>query len=52
MEEIIDKNEKSAEDYKNGKSNALQFLVGQVMKESNGKANPQLVLGLLKKKIK
>ena len=52
VEEIIDKNEKSAEDYKNGKSNALQFLVGQVMKESNGKANPQLVLGLLKKKIK
>jgi len=41
----------SVEDYRNGKSQALGYLVGQVMKESKGKANPQLVnkilLGLL-----
>jgi aspartyl-tRNA(Asn)/glutamyl-tRNA(Gln) amidotransferase subunit B len=56
LEEIINKvlNEhaKSAEDYKSGKENALQFLVGQVMKESKGKANPQVVKEMLKKKLR
>ena len=31
------------EDYRNGKTKALGFLVGQVMKETKGKANPQLI---------
>ena len=38
-------------DYRSGKQNALQFLVGQVMKLSRGKANPQSVLALLKKEL-
>jgi len=48
---IIDDNQQSVEDYKNGKQNALQFLMGQVMKESKGKANPQLVIKILKEKL-
>lgn len=46
---IIDDNKGSVEDFKSGKENALQFLLGQVMKESHGKANPQTVIEILKK---
>ncbi len=49
---IIKKNPKSIEDYKNGKVNVLMFLVGQIMKETRGKANPKLVNELLKNKLK
>lgn len=52
VENIIAANSKSVEDYKNGKQNALQFLVGQIMKETKGKANPEIVTELLRKKIK
>jgi aspartyl-tRNA(Asn)/glutamyl-tRNA(Gln) amidotransferase subunit B len=56
LEEIINKvlgeHQKSAEDYKSGKGNALQFLVGQVMKLSQGKANPQIAKKLLENKLK
>ncbi|MEK7099239.1 MAG: Asp-tRNA(Asn)/Glu-tRNA(Gln) amidotransferase subunit GatB [Patescibacteria group bacterium] len=46
---IISENPKAAEDYKKGKAASLQFLVGQVMKESRGKANPQIVQQVIKK---
>jgi len=39
--EVISKNSKPAEDYKKGKETALQFLVGQLMKETRGRVNPQ-----------
>ena len=39
-------------DYKNGSEKVLGFLVGQVMKESRGKANPSAVQEILKKKLK
>jgi len=45
---VIEANPKSVEDYKKGKEKALGFLVGQVMKETRGKANPQLVNKILK----
>ncbi|MFB5661195.1 Asp-tRNA(Asn)/Glu-tRNA(Gln) amidotransferase subunit GatB [Alteribacillus sp. HJP-4] len=45
---ILDNNPQSIEDFKNGKDKALGFLVGQVMKETKGKANPQLVNKLIK----
>ncbi len=45
--EILGKNQKSAEDYKKGKTNALQFLVGQVMSVTKGKANPGIVKEIL-----
>ena len=41
----------SVEDYHNGKNKALGFLVGQVMKETKGQANPRLVNKLLQKKL-
>ena len=52
IEKVIMDNAKSAEDYKSGKQNALQFLVGQVMKESKGKANPGKAMEMLKNKLK
>jgi aspartyl-tRNA(Asn)/glutamyl-tRNA(Gln) amidotransferase subunit B len=51
VEKVLAGNEASVKDYQSGKTNALQFLVGQVMRESKGKANPQMTLDLLKKKI-
>jgi aspartyl-tRNA(Asn)/glutamyl-tRNA(Gln) amidotransferase subunit B len=46
--EVLSENEKSVADYKNGKSNALGFLVGQCMRRSKGKGNPQILNKLLK----
>lgn len=43
VEKIVEANPKSIEDYKAGKDRALGFLVGQVMKETHGKANPGIV---------
>ncbi|WP_353093233.1 Asp-tRNA(Asn)/Glu-tRNA(Gln) amidotransferase subunit GatB [Tissierella praeacuta] len=40
---VLDENEQSIIDYKNGKDRAIGFLVGQIMKASRGKANPQIV---------
>lgn len=51
VKEVIEKNQKSAEDYKKGKENALQFLVGQAMAQTKGKANPQKAMELLKKNL-
>lgn len=55
IEKIVDKvlssNPQSIEDFKKGKNRALGFLVGQVMKESHGKANPQIVNKLLNEKL-
>ncbi|QQR77785.1 MAG: Asp-tRNA(Asn)/Glu-tRNA(Gln) amidotransferase subunit GatB [Candidatus Moraniibacteriota bacterium] len=50
--EVIAANAKSVADYSNGKENALQFLVGQVMKLSKGKANPEMAREMLLKKLK
>jgi len=51
INEVIKNNPQSVEDYKSGKKVALKFLVGQTMKESKGKANPQMVSEILKKKL-
>ncbi|MBC1342132.1 Asp-tRNA(Asn)/Glu-tRNA(Gln) amidotransferase subunit GatB [Listeria welshimeri] len=45
--EILDNNEQSITDYKNGKDRAVGFLVGQVMKATKGQANPPMVNKLL-----
>ncbi len=47
--EAIEKNPKVVEDYRSGKKNAVMFLVGQVMKATRGKANPQKVRELLER---
>ncbi|MGM0602207.1 MAG: Asp-tRNA(Asn)/Glu-tRNA(Gln) amidotransferase subunit GatB [Bacillota bacterium] len=55
LEKIVDKiiadNPSAVEDIKNGKDRAIGFLVGQVMKETRGKANPGLVNQMLREKI-
>ena len=48
---VISSNPKEVEAYKNGKSKLLGFFVGQVMKETRGKANPKMVNEILKKKL-
>ena len=51
IEEVVKNNSAVAEEYKNGKENALQFLVGRGMKISKGKANPGALQKLLKEKL-
>ena len=51
IEEVVKNNTSAVEEYKNGKENALQFLVGQGMKLSKGKANPAVLQKLLKEKF-
>lgn len=49
--EVLANNEKSVTDYKNGKTNALGYLVGQCMKASKGKANPGIVKEIVTKML-
>lgn len=51
VKKIVSANPQSVADYKNGKEKALGFLVGQVMKETKGKANPQILNRLLKETL-
>jgi aspartyl-tRNA(Asn)/glutamyl-tRNA(Gln) amidotransferase subunit B len=48
---VIANNPKVVNDYRNGKTNVLQFLVGQVMKQTRGQAKADIVQGLLRKKL-
>lgn len=50
--EVIENNEKAAQEYKRGKENVLMFLVGQVMRSTGGKANPEVVKKMLKKLLR
>lgn len=51
VNEVVNNNPKSVADYKGGNVKAIGFLVGQVMKLSGGKANPQVVNTLLKEAL-
>ena len=51
VDQAIAENAKSADDYRHGKEAALKFLVGQVMRLSKGKANPQMVTELMMRKL-
>ena len=51
VEQVLVENPKAAADVKAGETKATQFLVGQVMKASRGKANPQLAQELIKKQL-
>ncbi len=48
---VLAANAKSVADFQAGKENAFQYLIGQVMKETRGKANPEVVATLLRKKL-
>jgi aspartyl-tRNA(Asn)/glutamyl-tRNA(Gln) amidotransferase subunit B len=49
--EIIEKNPAQVEQYRGGRERVFGFFVGQVMKATQGKANPQLINDLLKKML-
>ena len=51
IDKVISENKDKVEQYKSGKDKLFGFFVGQVMKVSGGKANPQLVNEILKKKL-
>lgn len=52
IDEVLANNEQSIEDFKNGKDRAVGYLVGQIMKQTHGQANPQVVNQLLMKSLK
>lgn len=52
IEEVINNNQKQVEQYRGGNDRIFGFFVGQVMKLSGGKINPQLANDLLKEKLK
>ena len=47
IKKIIESNPESVNDYKNGHDRAIKFLMGQVMKETKGKANPKMAMDIL-----
>ena len=51
VDQVIEENPGPAQDYRDGKQKAIGFLVGQVMKATRGKANPQMVNQLLQQKL-
>lgn len=52
VNEVLNEFPQSIEDYKNGKDRAVGFLVGQIMKKSKGKANPQLTNKMVVEELK
>lgn len=48
---VLESNQKAADDVKNGEMKAIGFLVGQVMKQSGGKANPPMVQEIIKRQL-
>lgn len=51
IDNILPSHEKEITEYKNGRTNIFDFFVGQVMKETRGKANPIITKDLLHKKL-
>ncbi len=51
VEKVLNDNPQSIEDYKMGKKKAFSFLVGQVMKQTKGKASPEVVNELIHKRL-
>lgn len=51
INKILEENTKQVEEYKNGKDNLFDYFVGQVMKNTRGKANPVLTKEILKEKL-
>ena len=51
IKKIIEENEESVKDYKEGHDRAIKFLMGQVMKETKGKINPKMAIDTLKEEL-
>ena len=52
VDEVVAANPQSVEDFHNGKDRAIGFLVGQIMKQTHGQANPKVVNQILMAEIK
>lgn len=52
VDQVLEVNPQAIEDFRNGKDKAVGFLVGQVMKQSRGQANPQMVSSLVQEALK
>lgn len=52
INKVLENNNESVIAYKNGKDNAFKYLMGQIMKESKGQANPKLVNDLLLEQLR
>jgi len=52
VDEVVAENAEAAENFRKGKEAALKFLVGQVMRKTKGRANPQLASKLLEERLK
>jgi aspartyl-tRNA(Asn)/glutamyl-tRNA(Gln) amidotransferase subunit B len=52
IKEVISKNKKAVKDFKSGKANAFQYLIGQIMAATKGKANPEATSQVLTKLLK
>ena len=52
VQTVLDENQQVAQDFRNGKDAALQFLIGRVMAGTKGKGNPQVIRTLLLEKLK
>jgi aspartyl-tRNA(Asn)/glutamyl-tRNA(Gln) amidotransferase subunit B len=50
--QVISENQKAVSDFKKGKENALEFLIGQVMRKTKGKANPKIAKEILTRILK
>lgn len=51
VDEVLQRNPQAVQDFHGGKETAIKFLVGQVMKETRGRANPSLVNRILQEKL-
>jgi len=51
VRQVIEENPKPVQQYKDGKQQVVGFLMGQVMKKTQGKAKPDMVIGLFKKEL-
>jgi len=52
INEVLKENEKSIQDYLQGEKKVMEFLIGQVMKKTKGKANPEMVREIIEDKLK
>ena len=52
IDAVLDDNQQSIDDFKAGKDRAIGFLVGNIMKQTRGKANPKVVNQILMQEIK
>ncbi len=51
VDRVIEVHEKAVQDFRSGKEEAIKFLVGQVMRETRGRARPDVVTSILKEKL-